>query len=60
MTDIVTKDEIKVILDSLISSLGLEDMGNCLEQPHRYIQKNITENYADEIISKINENKKKK
>lgn len=61
MTDIITKDEIKEILDSLlISSLGLQDMGNCLEQPHRYIQKNITEDYANKIISKINENIKTK
>ena len=57
MTDIITKDEIKEILDSLIfSSLNLVDIGNCLEQPHRYIQKIITEDYANEIISKINEN----
>ncbi len=56
MKDIITKDEIKEILNSLISSLGLVDTGSCLEQPHRYIQKNITEDYADKIISKINEN----
>lgn len=48
------KEELKkIIIEELNSSLEFNDVGSCLEQPHRFIQKNMIEQIADNIISKI-------